>query len=124
LRNRKENWQVFSYEQTVLFPEIVINNLLHKFQFEQPDLMYKRLIKASGSTIQSNAETQKILSDPEKISQNKQWLVEKWKDKVSDAQQEKTFEILDVFGIDFYTIDRTLPQEKYLLHNPGENQLA
>lgn len=117
LRNRKDDWLVLSYEETVLEQEKVIELLVDKFNFEKPERMYKRLHVASGSTHMSDKETRTLLNDSnkDKIKEKKQWLVEKWKDKVTEAQERRAFEILEIFDIDFYEINNFLPKDEYLV---------
>jgi hypothetical protein len=115
LRHANNNWIVVSYEQMVIQPEIVIKNLVEKFEFPKPEEMFKRLSKASASTGKSDTESQDILRDPTKILESKQWLVDKWKKRVTPEQIEQTEEILNAFGIDFYQSNESLPKNKYLL---------
>ncbi|UZS00180.1 hypothetical protein [Chondrinema litorale] len=115
LRTQNDAWLTVSYEQTVLQPEIVIDSLLNKFHFKKPEKIRDRLNTASGSTVKSSEESKKILLDPDQIHKNKKWLVEKWEQKIDDAQHKKAFEILDAFGIDYYEYKNFLPKEKYLL---------
>ncbi|MEM7657251.1 MAG: hypothetical protein AAF399_14045, partial [Bacteroidota bacterium] len=115
LRNLNQDWLTISYEQMVIEPVTVINSLIDRFGFEKPELMFGRLNKASNSTAKSNSESQAILRDESKLQESKRWLIEKWKAKVTDAQIDKTFEILEVFGIDYYEKDSFLPKSKYLL---------
>jgi len=115
LRKMDPNWLIVSYEQTVLTPEIVIKHLLNKFNFKNPDKIKSRLNKASGSTVKSSDESKRILLDPNQIEKNKKWLVEKWKQKVSDEQHKRVFEILSAFGIDYYEYNNVMPNDKYIL---------
>ncbi|WP_020529663.1 sulfotransferase family protein [Flexithrix dorotheae] len=115
LRQMDQSWLTVSYEQTVLQPEIVIQNLVSKFQFPKPEKITNRLNKASVSTGKSSRESQNILLDPQKLAKNKRWLVEKWRDKITDNQHQKAFEILNVFGIDFYEYKNFGPKKSYLL---------
>lgn len=115
LRHADRDWLIVSYEQMVIQPEIVIENLVQKFNFPQPKEMYRRLNKASASTGKSDAESQEVLRDPAKVLESKQWLVDKWKKRATAEQIEQTGEILDVFGLDFYQHNESLPKSKYLL---------
>jgi hypothetical protein len=115
LRQINPEWLVISYEQMVVEPVTVINQLIKHFGFEKPELMFGRLNKASNSTAKSNRESQAVLRDESKLQENKRWLIEKWAAKVTDEQVEKTFEILQAFGIDFYEKGSFLPNAKYLL---------
>lgn len=116
LRNINPDWLMLSYEQMVMEPTLVIDTLIDRFSFEKPELMYERVNKASNSTAKSNKESQAILRDENKRRENKQWLVEKWAAKVTDAQIDKTFEILEVFEVDFYEKGNFMPKSNYLLH--------
>lgn len=115
LRNRPKDMLLVTYEQMVLEPETVIQHLVQQFQFTRPDLMFNRLDKASGSTGKSDKESQAVLKDRTKIKENKEWLIKKWKKKITPAQEAITFEILDAFGIDIYQSGRFIPSDSYLL---------
>lgn len=115
LQQMHPGWLVISYEQMVVDPETVLRHMISRYQFEKPELMYARLDKASNSTAKSNAESQQVLLDADKMKENKQWLVEKWLKKVSPGQVDRTFEILDVFEIDFYEKGSVMPRPQYLL---------
>ncbi|MDX1909025.1 MAG: sulfotransferase [Bacteroidia bacterium] len=115
LRQVQEDWMVISYEQMVLEPETILKELIWRCNFASPELMFARLDKASNSTAKSNAESQQVLLDSKKMVENKRWLVEKWVKKVSEAQIDRTFEILDRFGIDFYVKGNVMPASHYLI---------
>jgi hypothetical protein len=115
LRQMKPEWLTLSYEQMVLEPEKVIGEMVRRYGFEQPEQMYSRVHKASNSTAKSNGESQAVLMDPQKIQENRRWLVEKWAKKATQDQIDKTFYLLDVFGIDFYEKGSFLPKAQYLI---------
>ncbi|GAB4419836.1 MAG: hypothetical protein OHK0039_32700 [Bacteroidia bacterium] len=115
LRQATPDWLVLSYEQMVIEPERIIEHMVARFQFERPEWMYARVDKASNSTAKSNTESRQVLLNQDAMRQNRSWLIEKWANKVTQTQLDKTFEMLEVFEIDFYERGNFMPQDQYLL---------
>ena len=87
-----------------------------KIRFELGKKMLDLLYQASNSTGKSSGESQDVLRDPKRLKEQRNWLIEKWKNKVSAEQESRVFEILDCFQIDAYARGRSLPTSRYLLH--------
>ena len=115
LRQARSEWVVVSYEQLVVEPEVVIPYLAKALNLRQPDLMTKRLLKASRSTGKSSGESQALLADTAQRRAERHRLVERWREMVSLGQEAAAMEILRTFGIDMYESGRSMPIEKYLL---------
>lgn len=124
IRQVKPDWAVISYEQTVMEPEIVINYLVHKFQFPKPDRMFEQIHKASGSTVKSNSESKIVLQDPSQIMHKRKWLVEKWQEHISQDQIKQAMEILECFELTFYNMKDTLPSLQYWISNIDKSKLT
>jgi hypothetical protein len=100
-----------TYEQLVIDPVPVLDLLAKRVELPDPDRMKSRLQRPSGSTHQSEAATRKVLERGQ--SQNRQWLVEKWKKRVDADTEHRLMEALSVFEIDAYTAGSTLPTDRY-----------
>jgi hypothetical protein len=80
--------------------------------------MLARLYKASASTGKSQADSRQVLLDPEELRKNRQWLVEKWRERVSPVQEHAAHRILEAFEIQYYERGRSLPAERFLIGLP------
>jgi len=108
LQQVREDWTIVTYEQLVLEPEPVINLLADRLDLPAPEKMTGRLTKPSGS---STRETKESIQGALRLP-NRQWLVEKWLDKVTEAQRKSTQEMLEVFRLDVYSGDSVLPADR------------
>ena len=113
LRSRTDKWVVLTYEQLVINPEPAISHIAERFELPEPDRILKRLAVPSRSTKSSNPGTQEILRDKRDVT-GKQWLVEKWKNKVSEDELATASELLDAFGLsEIYSVSEALPKAQY-----------
>lgn len=103
---------VLSYEELTLFPQEIVYLLTPKLQLKPIKNLENLINRPSGSTSDSNDETQTFF---EKAEDDRHFLIEKWKKNVSPEQEQRAFEILNVFNIDCYEIDNFLPTQKYRL---------
>jgi hypothetical protein len=76
--------------------------------------MLKQLLKPSGSTGMSDQTTIRFLEKRTDASKNN-WLIEKWKSKVTDSEEKKLMEIVGLFNMDMYTYGSFLPKERFLV---------
>jgi len=116
LRQRKDDWLVLGYEQLVVDPQSVIDVLAARLDLHDPDAMARAVFRASNSTAKSGADSRSVLQDPERLRENRQWLIERWKKKVSAQQEEAAYGMLERFGIDFYERGSFMPAAKHLVH--------
>ena len=114
LKQANEDWSIITYEQLVLDPEPIIKHLTEKLNLPYPDLIRKQLKIASNSTHQSDKTTQGVLENRESEN-SKNWLVNKWKDKISTEDEKEVMSMLKVFDIDIYESGSPLPNKKYLI---------
>jgi sulfotransferase family protein len=112
LNQINDDWSLITYEQLVLDPEPVIKNLTANLNLPYPKLIRKQLKIASNSTHQSDKTTQGVLENRES-EQSKNWLVNKWKDKISTEDEEAIMSMLNIFNIDVYKKGDALPDKKY-----------
>jgi hypothetical protein len=119
LRHRRPEWLVLSYEQLVLEPQVVLSVLTDRFGFPAPGRMQQRLWKASGSTGKSAPASRAVLEEPQRAERARGWLVGKWRDVVTPAQEAAAFDLLDAFGVHFYERGRLLPAHGECLAVPG-----
>jgi hypothetical protein len=118
----KNDWLFITYE------ELVINSydsigLLHRTLALNNLSKLSISIKRPASNIKlSKKDSIGIVQD--KInSERESMIVKKWKNEVSEKDEEKAFEILSLFEIDVYSKGRFLANEKYLNFDSTESYL-
>lgn|GEM_PF-719928 len=110
LRQQRGDWVVVSYEQLILEPEPVIQELQRKLVLPKPQRMLEQLMTPSRSTWKSDGSTRQMLDGDQPA--RAQRLVEKWRDHVSPSEERRLMEILERFEIDVYTTGNALPSER------------
>jgi hypothetical protein len=65
-----------------------------------------RLTTPSASTHKSDEKTKEVLKNRE---ENNRWVVEKWREKVTEGEERRVMEILKQFDLDVYQFGNTLP---------------
>lgn len=111
LREATSDWAIITYEQLVLDPESCIGYLVEKLDLPKPELIINRLNVPSASVSLSSSRTQRALK--QNYFDNRRWLIEKWKEKVSDADEYQAMKILNVFNIDIYEYNEYLPADSF-----------
>ncbi len=109
--HRHPDWAVVSYEDLTMYPEKSVAYLEEKLDLDPtPDL--ERIVnRPSFSTVQSDKETKKFFAAGG--SGDRQFLIEKWRKRIRPGQEERCFEILDLFGMDFYERGNLYPADRY-----------
>ena len=102
------------YEQLVMEPELIVNELARRFNLPHPEKMLKRINKPSGSAGMSRKEYRDVLFDETEMRRKRHWLIGRWRDRVSRSEEQAAFETMQMFQIDCYAFGRDLPTEKYL----------
>ncbi|SJZ46794.1 sulfotransferase [Selenihalanaerobacter shriftii] len=96
-----KNWIVISYEEMVVEEEKILRELYKELELENLDKLYSQVKIPSRTTDEKN---QKFINDSTNEIINKEFLIKKWDNVVSQIQKEKAFAILDEFGIDIYQL--------------------
>jgi hypothetical protein len=121
LRNATSDWAILSYEQFVLNPESAVNYLAEKLELPDRGLMMTQLARASGVVKKSDEETQRILKGE---AEGRERLVSKWRKKVSEEEERRAMDILELFEIDAYRFGELLPTERLWVqesYDPARN---
>jgi hypothetical protein len=108
LREVSQDWTVISYEQLVLDPQPVIAHLAVKLSLPKPERMMNRLAIPSSANRLSDRETQQVM---ERETGRRSWLIEKWRQKIDQAEERRLMEILKRFHLDAYEFGRALPAD-------------
>ena len=99
------------YEELVLKPETVIQNLCNKTNLKYTGKMSQTIDIPSKGTIHSS-EQKKDLIINKKISE----LIHNWRNIISSYEEKKVFKVLEKLDIDVYLPGSDLPNKKYLIN--------
>ncbi|GAB6099419.1 hypothetical protein JCM16358_12980 [Halanaerocella petrolearia] len=109
--SENKNWLIISYEELVIEEEKSLNKLYQELNLDDLDKLYKQVGRPSRTTADTKAR--KFINKNDKES-----LIKKWKNKISDSDEEKAFAILDKFKIDIYQPDQfTINKESNFFTN-------
>ena len=104
LREASADWAVVTYEQLVVDPGPVIDELALKLELPAPNRIREALTVPSVNVkIKSSEETQHLLY--ETSAERRPDLVDKWRRKVDAEEAARAMQILGVFDLDVYTTD-------------------
>jgi len=95
------NWLMMHYEDLICQPTVEIDRMTSALTLQHPELIRQHLSKASGSTVQSDRSTRDAIASLE-IKPSSDFLLTKWRDKLTSSDEESAFRVLDAFEIDFY----------------------
>ena len=100
---------VLTYEELVLNPEVVLQKLAATLHLDRPDRMMQQVTTPSAVTDSTARRTKDRIRKGDRS-----YLVRKWKDQISKAQEDEVFSLLDAFGIDAYRPGRLVAAERFL----------
>jgi len=78
------------------------------------DLMYAQIHRPSASTSKSSKDTVDFL-ERSRSDDDRTWLVEKWRPRVTEIQERSLMQLVEDFGIDVYRTGESIPTEQYWL---------
>jgi hypothetical protein len=114
LRQAGKGLVVATYEQLVLRPDPALRLLAEYLDLESVDKMIAAIARPSGSVSKSGAETASFLSETSR-NEDRKWLVEKWRSRIGENQEESLMKIVTDFGIDIYRAGESTPTSAYWL---------
>ncbi|MCS3827493.1 hypothetical protein GGP85_002963 [Salinibacter ruber] len=100
---------VLTYEELVMNPEVVLEKLAAKLRLERLDRMMEHVSTPSAVTDTTTHETKERIREGDRG-----YLVRKWKQQVTEEQENDLFSILDAFDVDAYRPGRFLAQGRFL----------
>lgn len=109
----KRGWLLMTYEEFVLNTSDATDLMARRYGLTRPDLMCRHAQRPSLTVRLSARDTQEFFrqglnrSDP-------WWLITKWRPKVTRAQEEAAWDIVEAFGIDVYPRGAVLPRPEYV----------
>ncbi len=120
LKEHHDNWIYLTYEQIVLEPAVVVEKLTKELNLPEPEAMMGRLAKPSYSAKYSDEKTHAVVHALESGEQSdesregQEWLVYgKWREKITDAEEQEMMGVLDDFEIDFYSRGTARPHSRF-----------
>lgn len=106
---RSKPWLLVCYEDLVLKPEWVIQQITDHFKLRGTDAMTSRVGIPSRSSHLSLKDTVDAIRDPAMADQ----IVSRWRQQVDATLVSKCFNILEAFEITLYTTDSDNPNESW-----------
>ena len=103
------NWLALTYEELVLRYEETLDLLYERLDLKDKEAVSSRKRVPSKTSDSSSKQTKENIESGEP-----DFLVRKWKQDVSDEEEQKLFGILEKFGIDAYQPGRFLAKEELL----------
>lgn len=110
------DWLFVTYEELLLNSAKTCQTLADRLQLPRVDAMLQAIDTPAANIKMSKQDTLKILQDSNELKR-KLGMVKKWRDKVSDQDQKRCFEILHLFGLDAYQPNRLVAHDRYLHHS-------
>lgn len=99
---------VLTYEQLVLEPEYILNDLAQRFHLSRVDAMLKHFNTPSAVTVQSEKGAGQLIRDNKKNS-----IINKWKRQIDEEQAAALWPIVEAFDLQIYDRQTSYPLEKY-----------
>ena len=110
LRNKAARRGLITYEQLVLDPEPVLQRLYHEAGLSDLQRMRDQLSRPSRSVSKSAPETAQALHARR---QERQWLVEKWRDRIDTPTERRLMDLVRQFGIEIYSAGSAKPHPDF-----------
>lgn len=113
LNQTANDWTIVTYEQLVLDPDPLIHHLAKAMELPHPEKMIARLRQPSATYRKSDEETKMLLTTGQ--ANDRQNVVNKWRNKVDKEAGKSAMNILTLFGLDIYSYEEDLPTERFWL---------
>ena len=110
LQSAAPDWAIISYEQLVLDPHPVLDLLARRLELPEPERMARRLGVPSASTYKSDERTRTVLAGRGQEEKSR-WLVEKWRQRVTEEEERRAMDILEMFKVEAYRFGMSLPAD-------------
>lgn len=112
LERFRDRFLLLTYEQLVLRPDPALDALAEHLVLDDVERMRARISRPSGSVSKSSAETVGFLQG-RKNNDDRQWLIDKWRPRVSQDREQSLMRFVNDFGIDVYRSGDSAPAEAY-----------
>lgn len=88
-------WVIVSYEELVVNEKETLKKLYNQLNLNDLDSMLKQIKKPSRTT--EDKKSKELIN-----KRNKESLIKKWENEITNLERKKAFQILNEFGIDVY----------------------
>lgn len=109
------DWLFVTYEELLLNSGKTCRTLAEHLSLPRVDTMIAAVNTPAANIRMSRQDTLNILKDSNE-QKRKYAMVTKWKDRISDTDERRCFEILELFGLDVYRYNRIVAHDRYLHH--------
>lgn len=106
LMHRTNNWFITSYEELTCYPDKVIPALAAHCELSEIERMMQGVHIPSAVSTQSESDSVKLMSDK---GDKRKILISKWRDKVSELEMQRYFEICEMMNFDIYKASSDFP---------------
>ncbi|MFW5790250.1 MAG: sulfotransferase domain-containing protein [Bacillota bacterium] len=110
--NQSEFIHLLTYEDLLINPDQVITYLSQQLDLIHKDKLLQSLEIPSSTTRYSDKKTRKKFDEHQ---YNQEYLLKKWRKKISAEETEKLMSIVEFFDINIYNSKSFMPQDKYLI---------
>lgn len=104
-------WSSVCYEDIVLRPQETFARLARELQLPDPGRMVASAARPSR-TVRYSAGDSKAFFQGKGDTDDRRWLVDKWKKKVTPDEESRAFDILETFGVALYLRGQSEPARK------------
>ncbi|MGM0410531.1 MAG: sulfotransferase domain-containing protein [Bacillota bacterium] len=112
--SKKNNFIFLTYEELLMNSSRVISFLSEKLNLNDKEALLQQLKKPSSTVKYSDEKTKNNLNNN---TYNKEYLLKKWKNTISNKTEKKLFDIIDLFDIDIYEMNNFMPKNKFLIED-------
>lgn len=112
LWQRKSDWLVITYEQLTVEPTPVINALVKHLELPYPERIWRQLNIPSAVKVQSEEKAVEMMAGEQ---EQRRFLIERWKEKVSPKEANHLMQIVADFELDVYSDVNPHPDSSWLL---------
>ena len=112
LERFRDRFLLLTYEQLVLRPDPALDALAAHLALDDVELMRARIGRPSASVSKSSAETVGFLQG-RKDQDDRQWLIDKWRPRISKDRERSLMRLVNDFGIDIYRSGESVPAALY-----------
>lgn len=106
-------WVTVTYEELLLNSEPACRLLAQRLNLPDVATLVAAVNRPAANIAMSGKDTHSILREPDEQNR-KRSMVTKWKEKITDADERRCFDVLDLFMIDAYRPKRFVSHERYL----------
>ena len=114
-RDIPASWTRISYEELILYPEEGQRYLNGRLALDAPARL---AVRPSQTVIGREHETRAAITSGSLA--DRQFLINKWRDRATPSQIAQGFEMLAFFGIDYYAEETALPRDAYRVIRPAQ----